>query len=427
MTVTLPKQEIWQKDVFNYYMEHTNNKWIVTKAQRQIGKSIFAQILLVYASLKVGGSVSLCISPVISQSRKMYENICNLAESVIRKSNGTVLEITFINGSKILFRSAEQEDSVRGNTVKGSGIAVVDEAAYIKDSFFYSILVPTTNVFKANIFIFSTPRIKQGFFFNLYQQGLTDDDKVKSFDWTSYDTSKYLDEATKEIYRKQMPKIAFISEILGEFVDGQGTVFTDFKKCIQKCELDYSLPVTIGIDWGTGSGNDDTVLTFGQKQAGKAVITHQIAFNDKTPSDQIRYIVKIVDNLVKLGCKEINIIVERNSIGAIYQSRLIEELDEYENQHNITSDFRNEIEINCSSFLTTNKSKKEIIEILITMFENEVVIIPDDPDLISQLSMFEAKVNKETGFVTYACFVPGSHDDRVLSLLFAINNLKNEL
>ena len=53
--------------------------------------------------------------------------------------------------------------------------------------------------------------------------------------------------------------------------------------------------------------------------------------------------------------------------------------------------------------------------------------LPNIEELKVQLSLFEAKVNKDTGFVTYACFAPGSHDDRVLSLLFAISQLKNEL
>ena len=243
MRVKLPAFEIWQKDVFDYYLLNKKGKWIVTKSQRQVGKSIFAQLLLVYASLSKGGSVSLSISPIISQARKMYQNIESLAKSVIKKANGSTLEITFINGSQILFRSAEQEDSVRGNTVKGSGIAIVDEAAYIKDDFFYSILVPTTNVFKSPIFIFSTPKQKSGFFFDLFTQGLAPNEKVKSFDWTTYDTSKYLDEETKEIYRKQMPKLSFQSEILGQFIDGQGTVFTEFNKGICNTELDYSLHI----------------------------------------------------------------------------------------------------------------------------------------------------------------------------------------
>lgn len=427
MKVKLPAFEIWQKDVFDYYLLNQKGKWIVTKSQRQVGKSIFAQLLLVYASLSKGNSVSLSISPIISQARKMYQNIESLAKSVIKKANGSTLEITFINGSQILFRSAEQEDSVRGNTVKGSGIAIVDEAAYIKDDFFYSILVPTCNVFKSPIFIFSTPKQKSGFFFDLFTQGLAPNEKVKSFDWTTYDTSKYLDDETKEIYRKQMPKLSFQSEILGQFIDGQGTVFTEFNKCICNTELDYSLPITIGIDWGTGSGEDYTVLTLAQIQMKKIVIPEQIAFNDKKPADQIRYILKIIKSIVEKGCKEINIIVEKNSIGAVYHSNLIEEIDEFEQNYNAVVDWRDEIVINCGTFLTTNKSKKDLIETLITLFEQDKIYIPDIEELKVQLSLFEAKVNKETGFVTYACFAPGSHDDRVLSLLFAISQLKNEV
>lgn len=418
MTITFPELEEWQRDVLDHHINSNKNSWFVIKSVRQCGKSVLAQLLLIYASFSQSNSVSLCISPVMSQSRKMYEDVCRIAKRLILKSNGSTLEITFANDSKILFRSAEQGDSIRGNTVKKGGILIVDEGAYIKDDVFYPILVPTTNVNKSNIFIFSTPRFKQGFFYDLFTKGLEENEtQIKSFDWVEYDLSKYLSKEMLEIYRQQMPKQSFASEFLGEFIDGDGAVFTNYKHCIGETKEDNTKPIYLSVDWGTGTGNDDTVITVGQFLDDKLSIHKQYYFNDKKTNETTDYILNIVKRYVNKGFGDINIIVEHNSIGQVYYDILTDKLEEYETLYNDSLiDFRKEIEINTRQFTTTNQSKKRIIERLTTLFENNKIIIPNDPKLLTQLSMFEAKVN-DNGNVIYKG-ANNSHDDLVMSLCF---------
>lgn len=421
MVVKLPKLEIWQRDVFDYYVDNPKGKWFVTKVGRQRGKSVLAQILLIYASLSQENSVSICVSPVLMQSRKMYEDINRMAKDLITKANGSTLELTFINGSKILFKSGEQGDTIRGNTVSGSGIAVCDEAAYLKDDLFFSIIVPTTTVYNAPIFCFSTPRYKQGFFYSLYMQGLTDNEKVHSFDWNNYDTSKYLPDETKEIYKQQMPRNSFISEVLGEFIDGDSTIFTDFKSSILNKELDCSLPVVISIDWSSGVGSDYTVLTFMQLQSDNIIVSRQLSFNNKTGNQTIDIILKEVKSLSDKSVPEISIIVEKNSIGQIFFDLLndrLDEINEYKSHYNST-------DITASAFITTNKSKDRSIKKLQVLFEKSKICIPNDIALISELSAYECKINSN-GTPTYNA-PAGQHDDRVMSLLIGIDRIYNEL
>lgn len=415
--VKFPAREIWQEDVLQFYISNPNGKWIVVKSVRQIGKSTLAQLLLAYSSLQMPNSVSLSVSPVLSQSRKMFNDITVSFEGLIKKSNASLLEIEFVNGSTIKFKSAEQGDSIRGETVKHSGILVVDEAAYQNDQFFYSTLVPTTNVYNADIFIFSTPKFKQGFFFDLYCKGLGDEQKLKSFDWTKYDTSKYLDSDTLAIYRAQLPKTAFQSEYLGEFISGDGQVFTDFKHCIKNAELDFSKTIYITVDWSTGQGGntDDTAITIGQVQNDKLVVTNIITYNDKRTQDNIQFIIDLINDCVTNGAKDISLLVEHNSIGQIYYDLLFEAVDKYEDQHNDIY-WRTPIEINLRQFTTTNQSKKRIIEQLVNLFEKDLITIPKDEKLINQLSLFEAKIDNNNT-VKYAGAM-NSHDDCVMSLAF---------
>ena len=423
MTITFPKLEKWQKDVFSY-LKLGGKDWYVVKSIRQCGKSVLAEILLIYSAFKTPCSVSLSVSPVVSQSRKMYEDILRIASKLVYKSNGSTLEIIFFNGSKIIFRSAEQGDSIRGITIKGSGILVVDEAAYIQDDIFYSVLVPTTNVYRAPIFVFSTPKFKNGFFYNLYIRGLDSNTSngVVSFDWTKYDLSKYLPDDMLELYRQQMPKQSFAAEFLGEFVDADGSVFTDFKKNVRDFKADYEEPIYIGIDWGTGTGNDNTAITIGQIQYNNIIILDQIAFNDKNTKQTINYIESIIKSYVNKGVKEINIVAEKNSIGNVYYQLLIDKIDELETAYDEKG---KEVDINAQTFNTTNKSKEDIIKKTITLLEQDRLFIPDIEELVLEMSQYECKVNRN-GLLTYNA-PSGLHDDRVMSLCILVGKMNRYL
>lgn len=404
MEVKMFPLELWQKDLFNLYHTYKKDKWYIIKAKRQCGKSIAMEGLLIAASLEQNNSFSLFVSPVIQQARKVYQEVSNIARELIKSANGSILEITFINGSIIKFGSAQQADSLRGFTVKNSGVLIIDEAAFCSDDVFYQILVPTTNVYHSDIFIVSTPKFKRGFFYELWLKGLDEtQQKIISVDWNKYDTSKYLSNETLQIYREQMPKLAFQCEFLAEFIDGEGTVFTDFKQCIQPQPFIDNQPTYIGVDWGTGTGSDNTVITIGQVIDGKPRITHLFAFNDKNASETIKYISDVIKSL---KTKDICLEVEKNSIGQIYLQLLYDAIPDY---------------VSLGAFNTTNKSKDRIIKQLITCFERKIISIPNDQKLLNELSMYQCVINSN-GLPVYNA-PSGFNDDRVMSLCFCVDRM----
>ena len=184
-----------------------------------------------------------------------------------------------------------------------------------------------------------------------------------------------------------MPKSAFASEYLGEFIDADGSVFSDFKSCIGDYKLDYSLPVYMSIDWGTGLGSDYTAITLGQLNNNRIYISDSIAFNDRNANQTIDYILSLVKSCINQGCKEVNIKVEKNSIGNVFFQILSEKIDEYETTYNDTVAYDREIEINASTFLTTNKSKETVIKQLIKCFEDNLIPIPNDDTLTNEVRM----------------------------------------
>ena len=408
MKISMFPLEVWQKDLFNLYDKYPKDKWFVVKAMRQCGKSICLEGLLIYSAFKQSNSFSLFVSPVIQQARKVFQDVNRIASKLIKSANASVLEIEFINGSVVKFGSAQQADSLRGFTVKGSGLLMIDEAAFFSDDVFYQILVPTTNVFHSDIFIVSTPKYKRGFFYNLWLKGF-EGEKVISIDWKKYDTSKYLSPETLELYRQQMPKLAFQCEFLAEFIDGEGTVFSEFKDCIGNYTL-QKIPTVIGIDWCSGTSNDYTVLTIGQVFQGKICIAYQKAFNDKNANETINYIIREIDSLKSEGISDITLMVEGNSIGQVFFDILNNKIDD---------------NVGLFKFTTTNKSKERIIKQLINCFEQKKIVIPNDQKLLTELSAYECKINSN-GLAIYNA-PEGMHDDRVLSLCFTVSELYREL
>ena len=275
MHIKLPKLEQYQQDVFRYILDHPKDRTVTVCSPRQVGKSIMLEVILVWSALSQPNSVSISISPIAAQARKLFKDIKKFASKLIVTANGTMLEIEFVNGSTILFKSAESGDNLRGETVKGTGICVIDEAAYIDEEFYYDIVVPFVNVSHRPIILASTPRAKTGLFFNLFQKGMLESDEfVKSFNWSEYDLSRFLTPDLLDRYRKSLPLRTFTSEYLGQFVDGTSVVFGDITPVIRKqaAVYDTQLPVYLSVDWGTGSGQDNTVISPVQLQNNKLVL-----------------------------------------------------------------------------------------------------------------------------------------------------------
>lgn len=370
----------------------------VVKARRQVGKSIMVEQELLRFAVNYKGTVSACVCPTLNQARKMFQDIinCIIDSGVVKKKNETLLEIDLINGSKIFFKSAEQKDSLRGYTI--SGILCVDECSFISDDVFYGLLLAWTNVHKAPILLTSTPKFKQGFYWNYWMLGLDKNQKdVISIDFNNYDTSELLSPEKLEQYRVMLPKGQFLTEYMGEFLDSQSIVFGDFKECINKGVIKDYKELYIGIDWGSGVGSDSTVISALNERCEQVFM---LRFNNKRAVEQIDYIVQYLKPYIP---KIKLIVAECNGVG----QPLVDSLK-------IALDGKVRIE----EFSTTNASKIRIINQLQVAFEQRQITILDDEQQTNELSMYEAKVGTN-GTVTYNA-PTGCNDDTVIGLMLSL-------
>lgn len=386
--------EQWQRPVHKAIAEHPTASTFVVLAPRQTGKTMLITNELLRASINNKNAVSLCISITLDGSRKIYRDIVMATENsgAIKKKNDSLLTIEFITGSIIYFRSGEQRDTLRGLTIKNGGLLVVDECAYIDEDFFYSVLLPMTNVFRANILLTSTPRFKTGFFYTYYEKGKNEDPGVYSFNFTDYDLSKYLPEDMLEQYRQVMPKNQFISEYLGQFLDGDSLLFEDYKDRI--LPPGTTTRVYIGIDWASGTGQDRTAISV-INQAGEQIFT--ASFNDKNTTQTVDYIEELVKRY-----KIYNPVIwaEVNGLGKPY------------------CDLLKDRKIKVTEWTTSNQSKNELVAHLQVAFEQQKISILGDERQIDELGYYEADYNPKTRVVTYNA-PRGLNDDTVVALMIS--------
>lgn len=390
----------WQSDVVSGILDNFKGYIHIVKAHRQCGKSRMLEMILLKVALEKKKSISICVSPTLQQADKIYKELIDAIKGTIllKSSNSVKMSLKLVNGSTIIFKSAEQDEAaLQGFTV--DGILCIDEAAFIPDNIFYAIL-PWVRVHKAPILITSTPRYKTGFFYKYYSLGLENGNKIISYDWSNYDTSALLTEEDKIELQKQLPKDIYISQVLGQFLDLNGSVFGNFSEIISD-DFDADSNVVMGIDWGSGSGGDDTAIAIMNTKRQMVDLIH---FNDKDETETIKAIVAQINKY-----KPIKIIVEKNSIGNIFYSLLKKEI---EKQH---------INTKLYAFVTTNDSKEKLINKLQVDIQNKNIQLLNDAYLLTQLSVYEMKLSK-SGKKTYNAMI-GYKDDCIMATLLAIKAL----
>lgn len=392
MEIIFPRLHKHQRVVYDAVIgDNGAGNIYVVKSKRQCGKSFVASLILIYFSLNKKDTISMIVEPTLNQSRRIFKDIVKMLEGsgIIKNANQSLLSIDFINGSEIIFKSAEQYDAIRGYSV--SGILIVDEGAFVVDDV-YEILFPVRDAHQSPMLVISTPLFCDGYFYRLFTSG-----NCKAYDWCNYDTSMFLSDDKLEQYRNTLSDLKFRSEYLGQFITDGGYVFKNISKCVLSDSDITGEPVVCGIDWAVGNDGDDTVLSLLDANANAVEF---VRLNNMSPVEQISTIVNKLNTLPTLK----KVVVEQNSIGNVY----LDMLKHKYSRHSIITKFN-----------TTNESKRRIIEQLATAFQNESVHIPNDRELINQLQHYAVEKTK-TGY-TYNG--QGAHDDYVISLAMAYDAL----
>lgn len=391
-TIKLPKPLDYQREIIDW-LDDDDVKYVTFLKSRQSGGSFLNKLLTIMwgvsnVRVKIG-----YITPTYKLSRLFYKELVESLGPLVKDCNQTDLIIKFTTGSYVQFFSAEAKDAIRGFQFN---YLIIDEAAFISDDVYNEVIHATHLIKGKKVLMCSTPNSSSGFFHQYYTYGIEQKENYKSKKINIYDNPFVSQDEILNI-KSSLPERVFRQEYLSEFLDADGSVFTNFKNCINE-NPKHTGVYYAGIDWG--KTNDYTVLTI---------------MNDLK---QVVYIYRIntleYTTQVKLIVEKLNIwkpkltISEENNIGQVVNELLKEQ---YKGQlKRITID---------------NSEKKNIIENLIVGFEQCDITIPDDEILINELKSFTCVYNHQTKNIKYTA-PNGLHDDMVLSLAYAYSIIKTK-
>ena len=382
-TINLPRPLPYQQEIIDW-LQQPDVKYVSFLKSRQSGGSFLNKLLVAYWGLSNEKKKIIYITPTLKLGKLFHGEIVESLKPFIKESNGTDLTIKFNSNTTVRFFSAEQGNTIRGNQ---GHYVIIDEAAFMSDDVFNYAIRQTWLTIGEKIILCSTPNGNQGFFYEFCQLGLNGESKYKTKTISIYDNPFVSREEIEQI-KRLIPEKVFRQEYLGEFLDGSGSVFSNYLNCIKE-KPSLTGRYYAAIDWGK---NDYTVLTI-INNLKEVVEIYRINGMDYTQQVKL-----VAEKLRKYN--PIVTLSEENNIGTVVNELLRKE---YKNIQTIT---------------LNNTLKKEIIEGLVVAFENNNIGIPKDDNLLRELQSFTATYNHSTGTVKYSA-PNGLHDDMVISLAYA--------
>lgn len=368
-------------------INHEDYKYYVLNIGRQFGKSLLAENQMLLWSLIDPGSKIAWVSPIYKQAEKVFDDMVTALRdtAIMTTKNQQKLEIKILGGATIQFFSAERYDNIRGFTFD---YLICDEFAFMDEQAWTEVLRATVLVKGKKVLLISTPKGKNHFYNLHHLDGVNP--QYKSFTMTSYD-NPLINPTEIDDARATLPDHVFRQEYLAEFIDGGGALFG-------KMQFTKGEPTTrnyAGVD--VGRADDYTVVTI-LNERGEMVDVER--FRHDTWANIKR---KVADKINKYNAITF---VEANSIGDPFMEDLVRMVK------------------SCEPFMTTAKSKQEIIEALMVASDDGSVKCLDVDWLKKELEVFGWEYNPKTKSIKYGAPV-GFHDDGVMSLAIANYALKN--
>jgi len=294
--------------------------------------------------------------------------------------------------------SAESGSNLRGITV--SGIAILDESAFIDEYVWTEVLRPATMILGKKVLFISTP-FGSNWFKKIYEWG--QDSNYE--EWASYrinpEDNPYLNKADLETARLTVPTNTYLQEFLGMFVDGSGSVFENYGSCaiLNSLETQPKPGVKYWAGLDLALQQDFTVLTVFDDKGNLVDFFRQ----NKTSWEEI--ITEVSHRIQKWNA---HTVVELNSIGSVVFEALKKSCGGL-----------------VEGFNTTQSSKQDLIEALKLAFTRREIQIPKEevlPELHIELSVFTYKM-LAGGKISYSA-PSGASDDIVMSLAMAVKSLQ---
>lgn len=372
------------------------------------GKTLSASAALVTAAPRKPQSLWRWVAPIYTQSQIGF-NYCRRmlpGEPYVKaRENSLILQFPSID-TRIQYFHGQHPESLEGEATAGN---ILDEAAKMKETV-YAAVKTTTTVTRGIIIPISTPFGKNWFYKGcmaakeeMARAKFEGRDPTKIFITARTIDNPKVSQAAIEEARRSLPDRLFRQYYLAEFVD-DGNVFSGFRKCLFGDALNLygdnqswfmpdcdEMTVVIGADWAK---TVDWTVFFAIELKTRRVVGYY-RFHKKTYTEAIRQLM-----LFSRKFKEVEIVYhDKTGVGVAIDDQMA-----------YTG-------LNYRGITFTQQSKSEMVNRLITAFEQTAIWIPRLPVLEAELDSFEVSTNA-LGNMSYSA-PTGEHDDSVCSLMLA--------
>ncbi len=384
-------------------------KYSILMWARQTGKSFVVSLFAVLRAIERKNHLVAIISPTERQSKELMEKVKRHVEFLRQVGRLTgdveffddtqtnVLEVRFPNRSRIIGLPANP-DGVRGLT----GDVILEEAAFFKDGYkVYQAIFPSiTRNRDFKLVVISTPRAKNDIFGHLWQMSEGNELWFRQ-KLTIYDAVEFGLDVDVEELRKGVPnQDIWLQEYMCEFLDEESVLLP--YELIHACTVEgieadigeLSGDAYLGVD--IGRRHDLTVISILEKVAGRYYLRKQEVLRKLPFSEQF----KVVDHLTAYARR---VAIDETGIGM----QLAEELAKKWG------------ELKVLRVYFTNKAKEELASRVKAVFEDKIISIPPDKDLIEDLHSVKRTLTP-AGNIRYEGETQDSHADRFWSLALAL-------
>jgi hypothetical protein len=187
---------------------------------RQWGKSTIAAAKAVHEAVRRPGSLILVVSPTARQSGELVRKAAEFAQRLGMRTKGDGTNensLEFPNRSRIIGLPGSEE-TIRG--FSSVSLLLVDEAARVPDDLYMAVR-PMVVVSGGGLWLMSTPNGKRGFFWEAWERGGAEWEKVAV---TAYECARIGREALEQD-RQTMGERKFRQEYMCEFGDTESGMF----------------------------------------------------------------------------------------------------------------------------------------------------------------------------------------------------------
>ena len=210
----------WQQEVFK-----DKTRFKVIAAGRRCGKSRLSAVTLLIEGLNCPENSSVMyVAPTLGMARTiMWDLLNDIGRPVIKSAHINNLEITLVNGRKILIRGADSPDNLRGVSLS---YLVMDEVAFIKAEIWEKVLRAALSDKKGRAMFISTPS-GRNHFYDWYQLGQSEtDEEWKSWHFTTAD-NETIDPKEIEAAKRTLSSFAFNQEYMSSFNNAGAGLFKE--------------------------------------------------------------------------------------------------------------------------------------------------------------------------------------------------------